>query len=539
MSWLPPCNFVLLEGSLALSSSNVEGVLTFYGSRATRGASILGYRVRMCRPDPCIISSSTTLKFSRPSTYKVEQLKYNYLVRVSYSTGGEDVFVYPKKVWEPVEEEVIKAVLEDKPTPRQGAVLYGPPGTGKTSLAELISLITGLYTERLAPYDVLSMWLGQSEARLKAKFVNVASNEPAILIADDADWLLKSRAGVVGEARGGSDYTFSNLVTITLETIEEWKRNKRKVMFVATTNLDVKFLDTALLRSGRLGRAIYIPLPDYEAVYELLVHFGIEDKLARSWARKAVAYGLSMADVRMEILEKLAKGIEPKIEPRSGEGYRRYAIDLPSATGTPAEVELLRRAVERYLTLLSTGDPTAPPGTQRLKEIAMKRFEKGHRTVLWIRGNEHVAVAVAHALINYHEGLPAVVLVDPKNVESAVEAANSLRGFIIVPSSLYDVVSKQLIEAQMLAVAGDDVYVNGLRLPILPSTGDAMQHALALAEIVLSYYGIEHAFSDVVALARRGLQNAERFLADLALAGVYGSSISNMLNPLHMQPKPF
>jgi hypothetical protein len=108
-----------------------------------------------------------------------------------------------------------------------------------------------------------------------------------------------------------------------------------------------------------------------------------------------------------------------------------------------------------------------------------------------------------------------------------------------VPSSLYDVVSKQLIEAQMLVVAGDDVYVNGLRIPVLPSVGDVRQHALALAEIVLSYYGIEHTFSDVQALAQRGLQNAERFLADLALAGVYGSATSNMLNPLHMQPKPF
>jgi len=73
-------------------------------------------------------------------------------------------------------------------------LLTGPPGTGKTALAALVAerLDRPLAVKRAS--DLLSQWVGQTEARIADAFAE-AREEGAVLLFDEADSLLFDRAG--------------------------------------------------------------------------------------------------------------------------------------------------------------------------------------------------------------------------------------------------------------------------------------------------------------------------------------------------------
>ncbi len=118
--------------------------------------------------------------------------------------------------------------------PRGRLCLYGPPGTGKTAFAAHIarSLDRPLLARRAS--DLLSKWVGDTERHLSALF-REAEREQAVLFLDEADSLLRERAG----AQHGWEVTQVNELLTQMEDFEG--------LFLAATNL-MDTLDEASLR---------------------------------------------------------------------------------------------------------------------------------------------------------------------------------------------------------------------------------------------------------------------------------------------------
>ncbi|MEM4436156.1 MAG: AAA family ATPase [Thermosphaera sp.] len=463
--------------------------------------------MRICRPSPCVISSMTAIRATHPSSVTVTELDHNYLVCVRGSRV--DRLVYPKKVWESV-DELLRWFISSDRLPQQGFVFYGPPGTGKTSMAKIIAEMYGLPTFKIDPL-LQSKWYGETEKNLYNIMREAEAKEPSVVLMDDCDWLLLDR-GL--KSKETSATTQLSVMRVVLETIERWNENGRKVLVVATTNASIELLDQALLRSGRLGRPVYIPLPDYEAVYEFLVSEGVSPDTARRWAVRAVNLGLGMADIKLDVLPKLKQNVEPIVEPRTERGYRRYIVDLTNVA----------KEVEPYFKVLDvTGD---------FPNVVRLRSARGSRTVVWFSGPENVSIAVANAFITYYSKLPAVTLVDVRYVSDAAEASNMLKGFLIIPTQLMDQrLSGVLGLAQCIAYAGKGVH-EGFRIDVRGTLGKTIDRRVVMrgaGYTVLTFYGANAGRDEVERLVQLGLSRGEDwFFNVLNNFGYYGASVSHL-----------
>jgi len=112
--------------------------------------------------------------------------------------------------------------------------LYGAPGTGKTAFAHHLGRVLEKPVLVRRGSDLLSMYVGQTEAQIRAAFAQ-ARADGAILVIDEADGFLRDRAG----AHRAWEVTQVNELLTQMESFDG--------LFIASTNL-VDMLDAASLR---------------------------------------------------------------------------------------------------------------------------------------------------------------------------------------------------------------------------------------------------------------------------------------------------
>jgi AAA+ superfamily predicted ATPase len=112
--------------------------------------------------------------------------------------------------------------------------LYGPPGTGKSALGHHLARVLDRPLLLRRGSDLLSMWVGGTEANLARAFEQ-ARDEGAVLLIDEADGFLQDRS----QANATWEVTGVNELLTQMEAFSG--------VFVASTNL-VERLDPAALR---------------------------------------------------------------------------------------------------------------------------------------------------------------------------------------------------------------------------------------------------------------------------------------------------
>jgi SpoVK/Ycf46/Vps4 family AAA+-type ATPase len=88
----------------------------------------------------------------------------------------------------------LATALESEGARRGATSLFsGPPGTGKTALARHLADSLGLRLLEMNASDLLSMWVGGTEAAIRDAFAE-AESDGAVLLVDEVDSFLQSRA---------------------------------------------------------------------------------------------------------------------------------------------------------------------------------------------------------------------------------------------------------------------------------------------------------------------------------------------------------
>nr|CAD7396180.1 unnamed protein product [Timema poppensis] len=136
---------------------------------------------------------------------------------------------------------------------QSGVLLYGAPGTGKTLLAGVVAHECGLKFISVKGPELLSKYIGASEEAVRNIFQKAQSAKPCVLFFDEFDSLAPRRGH---DSTGVTDRVVNQLLT-QLDGVE----SLQGVWVIAATSRP-DLLDPALLRPGRLDRAVLCPLPD-------------------------------------------------------------------------------------------------------------------------------------------------------------------------------------------------------------------------------------------------------------------------------------
>jgi transitional endoplasmic reticulum ATPase len=149
-------------------------------------------------------------------------------------------------------------------TPPTGLILHGPPGAGKTFLAQATARSLGVHTEFVSGAELVYGGRGESEANLRSIFSRAVRNAPSIVLVDEIDAVVPTRARLDAQA----DY---RLVAQFLTLLDGLKRLEG-VILIGTTNL-LSNIDPALRRPGRLDLELYVGPPDRDEREQVLAWY--------------------------------------------------------------------------------------------------------------------------------------------------------------------------------------------------------------------------------------------------------------------------
>jgi transitional endoplasmic reticulum ATPase len=140
----------------------------------------------------------------------------------------------------------------------RGFIFHGPPGTGKTLFAKAIANRLNATVQVVSGPEIMDMYVGESERKVRELFAEARRNAPAVLVFDEFDAIAARRSG---REDGGS--RAGNAVVAQILTEMDGFRADVPLLVIGTTNrLDI--IDAALLRPSRF-QAVGIGLPDLPA----------------------------------------------------------------------------------------------------------------------------------------------------------------------------------------------------------------------------------------------------------------------------------
>lgn len=146
-----------------------------------------------------------------------------------------------------------------KLTPPNGMLLYGPPGCGKSFFAEKFAEETGFNFMLVKASDLGSIYVHGTQGKIAQLFMKAEENAPTVICFDEFDAFVPDRSGFGADHQAGEVNEFLSQLN---------NCSKRGIFVIATSNRPDK-IDPAVLRTGRIDRQIYVPLPDQEARREM------------------------------------------------------------------------------------------------------------------------------------------------------------------------------------------------------------------------------------------------------------------------------
>lgn len=237
-----------------------------------------------------------------------------------------------------------------------GMLLYGPPGCGKTFFAEKFAEEAGFNFMMVKASDIASTYVHGTQEKIAALFKSAQKMQPSILCFDEFDAVVPERTDMMQQTSGEVNEFLSQMNNC----------GHRGIFIIATSNRPDK-IDPAILRTGRIDKLVYIPMPDKEAREEMFKLY-LKDrpitkidlqKLAKEtegYIASDIAYivndaamnaGLQNIPISENLIEASIKQTPPSVRPDVVKQYERVR-DALQGTGINRRIPQIGFTVERY-----------------------------------------------------------------------------------------------------------------------------------------------------------------------------------------------
>ncbi|CAM9721316.1 unnamed protein product, partial [Phaeothamnion confervicola] len=169
---------------------------------------------------------------------------------------------------------------------------HRPPGTGKTSLARAAAAACGVAVIAVNGPELVSRFVGESEAALRRIFQRAAAVAPCLVVFDEIDALCPRRDAAASAVE--------RRIVSTLLSLLDGVDALGQVAIIACTNRP-QALDPALRRPGRLDREIEVGVPDAGGREEILgivlTSLGLRGSLSEEQVGREVATATGLSFV--------------------------------------------------------------------------------------------------------------------------------------------------------------------------------------------------------------------------------------------------
>lgn len=143
--------------------------------------------------------------------------------------------------------------------PPNGMLFYGPPGCGKSFFAEKFAEETGFNFMLVKASDLGSIYVHGSQGKIADLFKKAEESKPTIICFDEFDAFVPNRSNTGAEHQAGEVNEF----------LSQLNNCAQRGIFVIATSNRPDMIDPAVLRTGRIDKLVYIPMPDKEARSEM------------------------------------------------------------------------------------------------------------------------------------------------------------------------------------------------------------------------------------------------------------------------------
>ncbi|KAL0077722.1 P-loop containing nucleoside triphosphate hydrolase protein [Phycomyces blakesleeanus] len=144
---------------------------------------------------------------------------------------------------------------------RSGLMLYGYPGCGKTLLASAVAKECGLNFISVKGPEILNKYIGASEKSVRDLFDRAQAAKPCVLFFDEFDSIAPRRGH---DSTGVTDRVVNQMLT----QMDGAEGLDGVYVLAATSRPDL--IDPALLRPGRLDKALLCGMPSFEERLDIL-----------------------------------------------------------------------------------------------------------------------------------------------------------------------------------------------------------------------------------------------------------------------------
>ena len=282
-----------------------------------------------------------------------------------------------------------------------GVLLYGPPGCGKTLLARAVAAESGANFVSIKGPELLNKWVGESEAAVRRLFARARAAAPCVVFFDELDALAPRRGGEEGGGGGGGGQAAERVVNQLLTELDGLDGRGRVFVVGATNSPDI--IDPALLRPGRLDKALYVPLPPPEGRADIMATLLRSTPLAPGAAAAAAALaaspscdGFSGADLAALVREAAVAALREDVAAERAEaaaGGREVGAGVGAGPGARPSLDAAAsvRAPPRppptvgpahFTAALSAVVPSVSKRDQRTYDALRRRLGAGGRARL-------------------------------------------------------------------------------------------------------------------------------------------------------------
>jgi len=143
--------------------------------------------------------------------------------------------------------------------PPNGMLFYGPPGCGKSFFAEKFAEETGFNFILVKASDLGSIYVHGSQGKIADLFKKAEENQPTIICFDEFDAFVPNRSNKGAEHQAGEVNEF----------LSQLNNCAQRGIFVIATSNRPDMIDPAVLRTGRIDKLVYVPMPDRDARKEM------------------------------------------------------------------------------------------------------------------------------------------------------------------------------------------------------------------------------------------------------------------------------